>query len=326
VIGCVARPNAPGLAGAALTALALTVAAPPAWPVDLRVDQLGPFTNESDGSGQRSSTPYTPDIRTDGVLRIAYRAPRAHCSAVRVRVSVDDRPAVVSAPVDPGQQSEVLDLGPQTPGVHALAVHAEGVPGGCNTGRLLSWGGTLLAWTSGPDAGPVVAEAAPLGDVVFEIERISYEYGFSYRGEYIPADGAVYLYGTHRRRPLVPPPASDDGYYGIDWLLAKYGRVRRIAGQAADDELAHQRALARTLGGHEDLLRERRPPRYDPASVTVTVYLRDPARGAYRRIVLAERGEQRWSSPPPAAWDEGSAAAAEMTAWLLRLTAPARTP
>ncbi len=74
----------------ALAALGFALAALPAWPLEGRSDLLGPFFNESDGMSQQSSSPYAADIRTDGILRFVYRAPRTHCSPIRIRVAVDD--------------------------------------------------------------------------------------------------------------------------------------------------------------------------------------------------------------------------------------------
>jgi len=43
----------------------------------------------------------------------------------------------------PGQASGWFDLGPVTPGSYTLGFDAEGEVGGCNSGNILSWGGTV---------------------------------------------------------------------------------------------------------------------------------------------------------------------------------------
>ncbi len=40
---------------------------------------------------------------------------------------------------------------PSDYGLHKVAYQAEGVPGGCNTGRLDSWGGTMRVYALYPD-------------------------------------------------------------------------------------------------------------------------------------------------------------------------------
>ena len=52
-------------------------------------------------------------------------------------------------PLAPGQ-STFVSFTPVAAGPHVVTVQATGIPGGCNTGTLSSWSGTLLATTSGP--------------------------------------------------------------------------------------------------------------------------------------------------------------------------------
>jgi hypothetical protein len=208
-------------AGLALIGVMLGLAPLAALAGTERMDRLGPFAFQSDGASQLG-TPYTVDVRTDGVLRIAYRAPHAHCSALRLHVSVDERVAAVSALVGPGQRSEVMDLGRRTPDVHSVSIQAEGIPGGCNTGNLHSWGGTFEIWTSGSNAGPYLPKFADPGEIFLEVERINTGDGVGRTGSHIGTDGVVRLYGTTRAQHFSPPPVSDDDVYGIDWLYAKY--------------------------------------------------------------------------------------------------------
>lgn len=306
------RPSRPVAALAA--AIGLLVGPPPVLAGAGRVDQLGPFVRASDGAGEISSVPYSVDVRTDRELRVMYRAPHAHCSALRVRLTVDAGAAVASDPVTPGSQSGVIDLGPLDPGVHTLIVTAEGIRGGCNQGVLRSWGGTLVAWTSGPDAGPVLPGTIDLGDVVFESELTNWARGFRLHGRFVATGGVVRDYDRSGGVvPVAAPPVAEDGYYGVDWLAARYGAHPSVTGEVAADALARYSALARSLADPPPSAGGHRPGGYDAGTTTYCAYVRDPARGAYRRFVLAQRGD--------VLWDEGSPAATAITAWLAALPA-----
>jgi hypothetical protein len=76
-------------------------------------------------------------------LRANYTAAASHCSQVRMRFYVDGVERAVSGLLSASQATGFVDLGPVTPGAHVLTLRAEGVVGGCNTGRLVSWGGSV---------------------------------------------------------------------------------------------------------------------------------------------------------------------------------------
>ena len=309
----------PNWAAVTLVGVMLALATLPALAGAERMDRAGPFAFRSDDEGQWAS-PYTVDIRTDGVLRIAYRAPRAHCSALRVHVSVDESVAAVSAPVGPGQRSEVMDLGRRAPGMHFVSIQPEGVPGGCNTGNLKSWGGTFQIWTSGPDAGPHAPRFADPGEIFLEVERINTGDGVGRTGVHIGVDGAVRLYGTTRSQYFSPPAVSDDDVYGLDWLYGKYGTVPRIDGHVDAAQLVHMLELARSVAAQPAPKampsdRRRYLTTFNQIHSTYSVYLRDPALGGYRRIEFAGRG---------VIWTDARPAGAELTAWLDRLAPAAK--
>lgn len=94
--------------------------------------------------------PYTRfDVTTNGLLQVEYIASSQHCSDVQVQVFVDFGPNKVTTPfLSANQSSGVLDLGAVSPGHHNLYVKATGRVGGCNTGYLGSWGGTLNVTTN----------------------------------------------------------------------------------------------------------------------------------------------------------------------------------
>jgi hypothetical protein len=108
----------------------------------------GAFIVESDGSGQLSTNLYRVNVATSGVLQVVYLAARRHCSSVKIHFRVDDAEKAVSGPVAPGRSSGLFDLGPVERGIHEVALQAEGIPGGCNAGRLMSWQGSVTLYVS----------------------------------------------------------------------------------------------------------------------------------------------------------------------------------
>ena len=300
-------------AGFALVGVVLALATLPALAGDEHLNRFGPFALASDGVGQLSSSAYSFGVRTDGVLRIGYRAPRSQCGALRVHLSVDERAAVASAPVGPGQQSDIIDLGPLAPGAHVVRVVAEGVAGGCNGRGVKSWGGTILAWTSGDDVGPALDGSAALGDVVLEVERVNFARGYSFAGKQVGADGLIRSYAADGKHPRSAPPVSDDGFYGADWLLAKRGSVSRVAGQVDAVELQRKFELARSIATRRALGTPSKHVAYDAGTANYCTYLRDAVQGAYRCFCFATRGDFEGG--------QTSAEATELVNWLGRLPA-----
>ena len=47
--------------------------------------------------------------------------------------------------VGPGESNGGYEI-PVDPGLKQVAIQAEGIPGGCNTGSVSAWGGTLRIW------------------------------------------------------------------------------------------------------------------------------------------------------------------------------------
>ncbi|MBI4450889.1 LamG domain-containing protein, partial [Candidatus Woesearchaeota archaeon] len=93
--------------------------------------------------GQLCEPPYRFDINTNGVLQLQYTPAASHCSSIRLHISVDGNEVKTTDFIAPGAQASLFDLGPVTPGTHTIALKAEGTVGGCNTGVLLGWGGTV---------------------------------------------------------------------------------------------------------------------------------------------------------------------------------------
>jgi len=135
---------------AGLRPFALTIAwcATQACGDDSVFANYGSFNVLSAASGQLSSDAYRVNVTTGGVLQVKYLAPRMHCSSVRIHFLVDGEERAQSGAIAPGTSSGYFDLGPVPAGSHEVAVRAEGVLGGCNRGRLMSWQGSITVWTS----------------------------------------------------------------------------------------------------------------------------------------------------------------------------------
>ena len=102
------------------------------------------------GGGQVCDPPFTVTATTAGVLQAEYVTP-GHCSDMRVTFAVDSVVQYTSPFLGAFASTGVVDLGPVTPGTHTVSVQAEGTTGGCNTGSLAAWEGTLLVTTSDCD-------------------------------------------------------------------------------------------------------------------------------------------------------------------------------
>jgi hypothetical protein len=87
---------------------------------------------------------WTQTVTTqDDLLRVAYTASPNHCFTLFVDVYLDGALKHTTRIMAPKENSGWMDLGPVTPGSHTIGLVAHGITGGCNTGQLQSWGGTL---------------------------------------------------------------------------------------------------------------------------------------------------------------------------------------
>jgi hypothetical protein len=121
------------VAGAALAPAAA------ALPVEqyIEVAQCQPATGQH--CPQIPEVPFTNDL--DKGLQAQFTANAAHCSDLDVRFLVDGYPQGDWHRVGPGQTVYSEPFIKQ--GAHRLGVTAKGIEGGCNTGVLHSWGGTV---------------------------------------------------------------------------------------------------------------------------------------------------------------------------------------
>lgn len=86
---------------------------------------------------------WTTSLKTGkGTLTMSFSAAASHCSDVRIRFSVDGGAERISSFISPRGATGAYAFSVAA-GSHVLKLRAEGRRGGCNTGYLLSWGGTL---------------------------------------------------------------------------------------------------------------------------------------------------------------------------------------
>ncbi|MBJ8343913.1 hypothetical protein [Antrihabitans sp. YC2-6] len=97
-------------------------------------------------TGQICAERPTVTVNTNSGLKVEFTASRAHCSDMIAHIYIDGA-EWGSAKVGPGQRDGGYFI-PVTPGTHDVSIVAEGVTGGCNTGKLASWAGNLRVETN----------------------------------------------------------------------------------------------------------------------------------------------------------------------------------
>ena len=80
-------------------------------------------------------------FETTGALKMEFALSPGACSKARLHILVDGTLVRQTEFFD--DTTGLLDLGPVSPGRHTLTLSPEGQSGGCNSGTLGSWGGTL---------------------------------------------------------------------------------------------------------------------------------------------------------------------------------------
>jgi hypothetical protein len=114
------------------------------------VDCLAPMDSQQCGLGHWNffAAPETVNVR--------FTAGGNHCSDINARISLDHSQEKVMR-LGPGQSTGVLQFNnPSLPasaanpnpnaGNRGIFITADGIPGGCNTGALSSFGGTVEIW------------------------------------------------------------------------------------------------------------------------------------------------------------------------------------
>jgi hypothetical protein len=125
---------------AAITGVAAVALARPAFAVNIEqyieVPQCQPATSQV--------CPQIPEVNftssSGEFVLVQFTANQNHCADMIAHILIDGYPQF-SAPVGPGETVErKLGVGG---GDHVLGVRAEGIHGGCNTGVVHAWGGTV---------------------------------------------------------------------------------------------------------------------------------------------------------------------------------------
>lgn len=81
----------------------------------------------------------------NGSIKVDFTANPNHCSDMIAHVFINGK-QWGSNIVHPGQSDGGYEIPIDRAGLQQIAIQAEGVPGGCNTGALSAWGGTLRIW------------------------------------------------------------------------------------------------------------------------------------------------------------------------------------
>jgi len=108
-------------------------------------------------SGQLCTPIFTTPVTTGGLLQVSYTASVGHCSNVAAHFLVDGVELAVTPFLTPGQTSATFTLSPVSAGTHTLGVQAEGTVGGCNSGALANWGGSVQITVNAASAAPIPA-------------------------------------------------------------------------------------------------------------------------------------------------------------------------
>jgi hypothetical protein len=130
----------------------LGVALAPPAAAGLHVEQYVEVPQCQPATGQ--DCPQMPQVKFTGdekIIQLQYTSNANGCSDALFRFNVDRYPQTDWIRDSPGQTITV-NVGTH-PGEHVVSVAARGVEGGCNTGVLIAWGGTVRLDTA-DDVGP----------------------------------------------------------------------------------------------------------------------------------------------------------------------------
>lgn len=123
-----------------------------------------PVTAVCSGGGELCNNVATVTVPTNGLLEAQFisSSPLA-CSNIAIHFLVDGTEVAVTGFVAPGGSSGVFNLGPVSPGTHAVGLRAEGTVGGCNVGVLGSWAGTAQITTDAVAATQPIPTLSAMG-------------------------------------------------------------------------------------------------------------------------------------------------------------------
>ena len=135
------------LVGVATVAAVAAVPAEGASSFDFEYS-TGKFVIECTSSGQVCDPPRRLTVRVkqaSRVTRITYRAASTHCSSARILVYLGGKRVDRTDWVDAGETTtiEKTDIRLKADTTYRFDFRVEGRTGGCNAGRVGSWGGTI---------------------------------------------------------------------------------------------------------------------------------------------------------------------------------------
>jgi hypothetical protein len=128
-----------GVAASAFSLAAVAMAGP-AWALDRYVEAQNCSQPQGDQLCPAAAT-FTYDHGDAPGVRLDFTASQGHCSDIIARITVDGA-SVAAIIVGPGETDGGVIV-PLTEGPHVIGAQGEGLTGGCNTGKLSSWAGTV---------------------------------------------------------------------------------------------------------------------------------------------------------------------------------------
>ncbi len=100
-------------------------------------------------TGQTCAPDHSVTLQGSGEVWISYTASALHCSDVAVRIRLGNGPGQVTGFVSGGQTTDALRFSLTGTDAHRLTVTGVGRVGGCNTGTISGWTGSLnVRWAS----------------------------------------------------------------------------------------------------------------------------------------------------------------------------------
>ena len=247
-----------------------------------------PFSVSSNGTGELSSAVYAIAFTGGGPVEASYRAPATHCSAMRMHFLLDGAERAVSGLLPPGRDSGFVYLGEVRQGEHKVQLRAEGVRGGCNSGRLVSWGG--VASLRLPGEAPADA-SGDLGAVFFLASSVNYARGYVDKGCYLTEQGEAHSFAYGRGdEHWTPTQTPDHLFEGFD-LVERFGHGRALTGRVKAEDVAGLGELRSLAIQAEKGPVQVRHVAYDAGFQRISAFVRQAPRAAYKEVVLSGRGD-----------------------------------
>jgi hypothetical protein len=195
----------------------------------------------------------------------------------------------VSQPVSPGKSSGYFDFGVVSAGEHVVGLRAEGLAEGCNTGRLVSWGGFAVVRTTAESDAGLDARAASLGAVIFYATSVNYSWGRRRQGIFITASGDVYAFLYEPAQRDWNPAPDAKGRIEVFDLQERFSHHPRWLLKLDEQELKKRQSA---LASIEDAMRPTatRGVRYEGDAEFRGAYRLDTASGRYVDVPICTRG------------------------------------